>query len=86
MLNAADLNNIRTCASDIRTHRVQKVCKVNDMRLLSGIFDNRQALCLNGGEHEIDSCTDGNHIEIDKTAGKVRSLNINHCILLESYC
>ena len=83
MLNAPNLDNIGACASNICAHGVQKVCKVNNVRLFCGILDYCQALCLNSGKHEIDRCADGNHIEIDQTAREVGSFNIDHCVFLE---
>ena len=45
VVHASDLDNISSGASDIRTHRVKEVRKVNYVRLLGSIFNDGIPLC-----------------------------------------
>ena len=68
LFHTLDTDNIRSCALDIRTHAVQKVCKVNDMRLFCRIFDNRLSFCHNGSHHNVNRRAYCHHIHIDMAA------------------
>ena len=68
MLDAADLDRVRTGAAHVRAHQVQKVRQVDDVRLLRRIFDDRQPLRPDGGEHDVHGRADADHVEIDRAA------------------
>ena len=62
-LHASYFDNVSTCTHDICAHRVEEVCKVNDMRLFCSIFNNGKSLCLNGCKHGVHGSSYGNDIE-----------------------
>ena len=70
VFNAADLDRVGARAADVRAHGVEEVCKVNYMRLLGGIFDDGQTLCLDCGKDHVDSSADRGLVKIDGAALK----------------
>ena len=68
IIYAADLDDVGTGAADVGAHRVEEVRQIDDMRLLSGILEDRLTLRLDGGKHQVDGRADGNGIEVDTRA------------------
>ena len=75
-----DFDYVRSGASDVRTHCVEEVCKVNDMRFFCGVFDDCKPSRLNCGEHDIDCCADGNLVHINKATGEMVGIGVDHCV------
>ena len=69
-LYSADLDHIRTCTSDIRSHAVQEVRHVNDMRLLRNILHDGQPFRHRRRHHDIDCRAYTDYIEINMLADK----------------
>ena len=67
-LDAADLDDIRARALDVRAHGVQEVRQVDDMRLLGAVFHDGLALGEHRGEHDVHGRADRYHIKIDVRA------------------
>ena len=66
--NALDTDRIRTGTFDIRSHSVQEVRYVNDMRFFRCILDDCKSVCLRSGKHQIDRRTDADYVEEDMCA------------------
>ncbi len=66
--NALDSNVIGSGALDVGAHRVQKVRDVDDMGLLSRVFDRRNAFGAGRRKHDIDCCADADHIQENMSA------------------
>ena len=79
--NSSYLDNICSCAHDICAHGIEEVCKVNDMRLLSCIFDNCKTCCLNGCQHCVDGSAYGYLIEIDLRTDELIGTDIYHAVI-----
>ena len=73
-----NLNNICACTSNICTHRIKEICKVNYMWLFRSIFYYCFALCLNSSKHYIHSSSNRNNIHIDMVSYKLISFHTNH--------
>ena len=68
LVHAENADGVGAGALDIGTHGVQKVGKVDDVRLLGGVFDDSCALGKRRGHHDVHRRADGNHVEIDVRA------------------
>ena len=68
--NAADLDNVGTCASYVSSHGVEEVSEVNDMRFLCRVFDDGQTLRAARGEHDVHGRADGYHVEVNVCSDK----------------
>ena len=68
LANAANLNDIGSRAGYLRAHSVQEVRKVNDMRLLRAVFDDRHAAAKNGSKQNVHRRADGNNVKVHMAA------------------
>ena len=75
-VDTVDLDGIRARAADVRTHGVQEVGKVHDMRLTRGVFDHRAAFGKNAGNHDVHRRADRDLVQIDPRAVKPAVLRI----------
>ena len=82
LVHAPDLDNVRACASDVGAHGVEEVCKIDYMRLLCGVLNNSQPACPDGGEHDVDRCADGDHVEIHGRACEPLGSRLNNSVIL----
>src|SRR5699024_6926853 len=67
-LDAADLDDVRARALDVRAHGVQEVRQVDDMRLLGAVFHDGLALGEHRSEHDVHGRADRYHVKIDVRA------------------
>ena len=65
MIHAVNRNHIRSRASDMRAHLVQKCRDVDNLRLLRRVFNRRAAFCVHRRHHDIDCCADRGNIQED---------------------
>ena len=65
LLHAVDLDRVGACAADIRSHGVEEVRQVDDMRLSRRIFDDRAAARRHGGEDNVHRRADRDLVKID---------------------
>ena len=78
LLDAADLDDRRARSRDVCTAGVEKVCKVNDVRLLGGVVKHRGALCKHRCKHQIDRSADRRDVKVDGVAREpLRSLDVD---------
>ena len=56
--------NVGTGALHLRAHHVQKVCRVNNMRLLGGVRYYRAPLSAYGSKHYVYRCAYGYYVKI----------------------
>ena len=68
LANAANLNDIGSRAGYLRAHGVQEVRKVNDMRLLRAVFDDRHAAAKNGSKQNVHRRADGDNVKVHMAA------------------
>ena len=68
LFNTAYSYNIGTRAHNVRAHPVKEVCKVNDMRLSCGIFQNSKTRSHSRRQHNIYSTANSNPVKIDRSA------------------
>ncbi len=67
-VHAEDPDGIGTGTLDVGAHGVEEVGKVNDVRLLGGVFDDGGALGQHRGHHNVHRGTHGDHVQIDGRA------------------
>ena len=67
---AADLDDVGSRASDVRSHRVEEVREVDDVRLLRRVLDDRQSLCAARRKHDVHRRADRYHVEINMRSDK----------------
>ena len=77
LLNTTDTDHIRTSTLNIRTHTVQEIGHVNNMRLPCSILNNGTAGCHRSSHHNINRSTNRNHIQENVAAMKILSLGNN---------
>ena len=77
---AVDFDNIGACAADVRAHCVEEVCKVNNVRLLGGVFNYSKSPCLDCGKHNVNGCAHGNLVHINQTSGQTVGICVDHCV------
>ena len=70
LLDAAHLDHVGARAGDLRTHGVQEVREVDDVRLLGAVFDDRHAAAQNCRKQDVHRRADGDDIEIDMAAAQ----------------
>ena len=69
--HTVDLDNRRTCATDICAASIQKVGNINHMRLSCGIFNDGSSLRKHSRKNRVDRCTDGHAtVKIDILTAK----------------
>ena len=74
LLNTTDTDHIRTGTLDIRTHAVQEVRHINNMRLPCSILNDRTTSRHRSSHHNIDGSAYRNHIQEDMAAMKILRL------------
>ena len=79
--NAGDLDHVGAGSLDVRSHGIQEVRHVDDVRLTRGVLDHGDALGLDGGDHEVDRGSDAHHVEEDVFAAELLGLDENLAIL-----
>ena len=67
-LDAPDPDHIRARASDMSSHTVEHIGKINHMRFLGRILNDRAAFRQNGCQHYINGSADGNNVKINMAA------------------
>ena len=77
LLNTTDTDHIRTGTLDIRTHAVQEVRHINNMRLPCSILNDRTTSRHRSSHHNINRSTNRNHIQENVAAMKILSLGNN---------
>ena len=80
LLDATNLDNIRTGTVHISTHHVQAVGKVYNMRLTGNVFQNGQALRFHSGQHGVHGGANGNRIKKDMAPSQVLCTNTDHAV------
>ncbi|MNI75510.1 hypothetical protein D3C73_1316680 [compost metagenome] len=63
-LNAFNPDDACSCTADNAAHAVQVVGQINNLRLLGGILNHRNAFSKRCGHHYIFSCAYAGHIQI----------------------
>ena len=69
--HSADLDHIGSGSADIRSHTVQKVRHIHDMRLFRHIFHDRHTVCHCRSHHHVDRRADTDHVKIQMCAAKL---------------
>ena len=77
--NTTDTDDIGSRALDICSHAVEEVCNIHNVRLLCRILKDCLTLCESRCHHDIDRCSDRNHIEIDRMRNHCPAINLNLC-------
>ena len=85
-LYTADLDHIRSCPADIRSHTVQEIRHVYNMRLLGNILQNGQPLSHSSRHHHIDRCPDTYHIKINMLSNQTIRLCDNLAVFNLHVC
>ena len=80
LLDATNLDNIRTGTVHISTHHVQAVGKIYNMRLTGNVFQNGQALRFHSGQHGVHGGANGNRIKKDMAPSQVLCTNTDHAV------
>ena len=55
--NTTDFDNLCTCTTNVSTHRVQKVCKVNNVWFSCCVLNNCKPFCFDCSKHCVDCRT-----------------------------
>lgn len=84
-LNAADFYDVGSGASYIGAHGIEEVGKIDYVRLLGGIFDNRQPPCLCGGNHNVAGGAHRNDIKINLASHKTLRRNAYHSVVHRNF-
>ena len=79
--HSADLDDIRSCSSDVGSHTVQEIRNVNHMGLLGHIFHNRCSLGQRRSHHHIDGRSDSDNIKVQMCAAQMICLSHNLAVL-----
>ncbi len=66
--DSLDFDGVSACALDLRSHFVQEVRKVDNLRLLSCVFDKSRALGQNSRHHDILSRTHARKVKVNRVA------------------
>ena len=69
-LDAANLDHVGARAGDLRAHGVQEVRKIDDMRLLGAVFDDRHAAAEHCRKQDVHRRADGDDIKINVAAAQ----------------
>ena len=78
LFHTADFDNVRSCADNIRAHRVEAVREVNNVRFFRGIFDNGKTFRLNCRHNAIYRRTDGVFVKENLVSDKPVCGEVNH--------
>ena len=61
----ANLDHVRTCSTNVRSHTVQEVCHINNMRLFCHILKDRKSFCHRCCHHNVNRSSYAYHIKIN---------------------
>ena len=61
--HAANFYHVCTRAPDVRSHGIEEIGKIDDMRFLCRVLDDCESLGSYGGKHYIDSRAHRHHVE-----------------------
>ena len=78
LLNALDADHIGARALDAGAHAVEEVGRVDNVRLLGGILNDRHTLCHDGCHHDIDGRAHRDDVHVDMGSAKHIRLGYDH--------
>ena len=77
-------NDIRPGTFDIRTHTVQEIRHIDNMRLLRTVFNHRAAFRHRRRHHDVDRRPDGNRIQKDVLSDQIRCRRTDNSALYDN--